>query len=369
MSLFPDSFVQSILETACCIQQISAPTFHEEKRSLFSRDFFQVDGLRDVDLDEVGNVYACVPGERSGAPLVLTAHMDSVFPASFPLTLDRQPARITGPGIGDNALGLSTLLNLPRILRECNLKLPGDVWLVATVCEEGLGNLRGMQAVTERFNDRPVAYISLEGIGFGNVLHRGLGVERYRIHVHTAGGHSWVDYGNPSAVHELISLANKITGLRIPRRPRTTMNVGTIQGGTSINTIAATASLELDLRSENARNLQDLTEKVLQTAGSVARTGVDVEVERIGWRPAGSIPADHSLVSLCEEIIRDLGVNPHLDIASTEANLPLSLGYPSVTLGLTTGDRAHSAQEYINIAPLDKGLSQIIQVLERAWNI
>jgi tripeptide aminopeptidase len=364
----PDGSLQSILDTACLIQQIAAPTFFESKRAEIVRDLFQTQGLADVNIDPTGNVLARWPGKTGERPVVLSAHMDTVFPAGFPLMLDRQPERITGPGIGDNALGLAVLLEIVPLLKAARVSLPGDLWLAATVCEEGLGNLRGIQAVTERFADRPLAYIFLEGMGLGNILHRGLGVERYRVRIRTAGGHSWVDHGCPSAVHELAGLADKLVALQLPRRPRTTLNIGVIEGGTSVNTIAAEAFLELDLRSEGARNLNELAEKTLQTAQSIKKKGVDVEVERIGWRPAGEIPADHALVRLSQQVLNSLGVSSHPDIASTDANLPLSLGYPAVTLGVTTGDRAHTAQEYIYTKPVEKGLKQVVEMVVRVWN-
>nr|HMN60931.1 M20/M25/M40 family metallo-hydrolase [Anaerolinea sp.] len=287
----------------------------------------------------------------------------TVFPENFPLTLEREPERITGPGIGDNSLGVATLLHIPRLLRENGLSLPGDLWLAATTCEEGLGNLKGIEALTTRFGAVPAAYISLEGMGLGNILHRGLGVERFRITAQTAGGHSWVDYGTPSAVHELVALAARLAALKPPRQPRTSLNIGVIQGGTSINTIAAKAWLELDLRSEAPQSLSNLARKVNHTVAEAQKTDLTLSLERIGWRPAGEIPNHHPLVELAIQTLENLGISPHVDIASTEANLPLSLGYPSITIGLTIGDRAHSAQEYILTEPLEKGLIQIIELI------
>jgi acetylornithine deacetylase/succinyl-diaminopimelate desuccinylase-like protein len=361
----PPDFSERVLDLACRIQQTPAPTHDEGERSSLVQEQFKALNLSEVQQDPAGNVLACIPGTNQGRPLVLSAHMDTVFPRNVPLSLDRQPGKIAGPGIGDNSLGLAGLICLPQMLITAGRALPGDIWLAGTVCEEGLGNLRGIQALTERFGSLPLAYVSIEGMGLGNILHRGLGVERYRVTVQTPGGHSWVDYGAPSAIHELALLAEKMVALRPPRQPRTTFNIGTIQGGTSINTIASKAWMELDLRSESSKNLQDLTARIHQIVGSTYRKDVEISMERIGWRPAGDLLANHPLVSLVAVILKNLGITPHLDIASTEANQPLSKGYPALTIGLTTGDHAHSVQEYINTPPLEQGLQQLYGLVTR----
>ena len=249
-----------------------------------------------MEIDSAGNVYARFGGTRQphastrNKPLIVSAHLDTVFPASVDLSIRREPERILAPGIGDNSLGVAGLFGLVWALRERGLSLPGDLWLVANVCEEGLGNLRGMQAVVDRFGPAPLAYIVVEGMALGQVYQRGLGVRRYRLSVQTAGGHSWIDYGQPSAIHELAALSTRITALELPRQPRTTLNVGVISGGSSVNTIAAEAMLELDLRSENAGTLEELVGQVEQIVRSVQKPGVAVQLEIIGQRPIGRTP-------------------------------------------------------------------------------
>jgi tripeptide aminopeptidase len=360
---FSPDFTQHLLEQACQIQQIPAPTFDESRRAAWVADQFRSLALSDIQSDGAGNVLACWPGTAGAQPLVLSAHLDTVFPLDVPLTLDRQPNQIYGPGIGDNSLGVSALLGLGELLQLQSRHYRGDIWLTATTGEEGLGNLRGIQAVVDRFGAMPVAYISLEGLGLGNILHRGLGVERLRVTVRCAGGHSWVDFGQPSAVHHLLVLGSRVAGLRVPRRPRTSLNIGRIEGGTSVNTIASQASMEIDLRSEGVRALERLGTRVRQALSDETQD-VQVEVERIGRRPAGDIPSSHKLVRLAQSILSELGLSSNLDIASTEANIPLSLGYPSITLGLTSGGKAHTRQEYIDTIPFQKGFKQIVLLVE-----
>ena len=372
-----EALIPRLLELAVAIQQIPAPSFHEMERAEFVRARFAAENLQSVQMDSVGNVYARLGragrlGTEACQSLILSAHLDTVFPLSVNLQVKREPDRIQAPGIGDNSLGVAGLFGLVWVLRERNISLPGDLWLVANVCEEGLGNLRGIQAVVEHFESNqpqlPLAYIVLEGMALGQVYQRGLGVRRYRLSVRTAGGHSWVDYGQPSAIHVLAEVANRITNLELPRLPRTSLNVGIISGGTSINTIAAEAMLELDLRSENTRALEDLVTQVEGVITSARKPGVAIELEAIGQRPAGELPQEHQLVRLAQDCLQKVGIEPHLNTGSTDANLPLSLGRPALAIGLTTGGRAHTVHEYINIAPLTKGVEQLVSLVSRAWD-
>jgi len=272
-SMFQD-LTAPLLDLAIAIQQIPAPTFQEAQRAEYVRQRFLAEGLAAVSTDEVGNVCACIPGKGDALPLVVSAHLDTVFPEHTSLEVTCSAERISGPGIGDNSLGLAGLMGLVWALRSKGESLPGDVWLVANVGEEGLGDLCGMRAVVERFQNKPQAYIVLEGMALGQIYDRGLGVRRYRISALTRGGHSWVDYGAPSAVHELVSVANHLAAMKLPRDPRTTMNIGVISGGTSVNTIAAEAHLELDLRSEDLAILDHLALRVQDLVASSSRPGV-----------------------------------------------------------------------------------------------
>jgi acetylornithine deacetylase/succinyl-diaminopimelate desuccinylase-like protein len=205
-------------------------------------------------------------------------------------------------------------------------------------------------------------------MALGHVTHRGLGVRRTRITIRTPGGHSWIDYGQPSAIHELTALSTRLTALDLPPTPRTTLNIGIISGGTSVNTIAAEAMLELDLRSESDEALEALAGQVEQIVQAAKKPGVTVEAEMIGWRPSGELPAEHPLVRLAQDCLRAVGVEPHLKIGSTDANLPLSRGLASITIGLTTGGRAHTVDEFIDLAPLEKGMEQLTRLVSRVWD-
>ena len=205
--------VNRVLELAIAIQQIPAPTFNERKRGAYIQDRFLQEGIAHTAMDEVGNVYGRLTGKTSSQPIVISAHLDTVFPLDTDLHVEHLADRITGPGIGDNAVGVAGLFGLMWELNQRQVVPNSDLWFVANVGEEGLGNLRGMRALVDRFGDQPRAYLVLEGMALGQIYHRGLGVSRYRITVSTSGGHSWVDYGSPSAVQELAQIITRLQAI------------------------------------------------------------------------------------------------------------------------------------------------------------
>ena len=362
-----NAFVNRMVERAIQIQQIPAPTFQEQERAKFVHDLFFTEGLEDLCLDEAGNVFGRWAGQGKGKPLIVSAHLDTVFPIETPLRVTRDSELIHGPGLGDNSLGVAALFGLLWSLQERGIQPRGDIWFVANVCEEGLGDLRGMKAVVDRFGADVRAYLVLEGLALGHVYYRAIGVKRFRVTARTSGGHSWSDYGQPSAVHELAKLVVELASLSLPTYPRTTMNVGRISGGTSVNVIASEASLDLDLRSENQETLTALVSAVERLIEKANRAGVRVEAQVIGQRPAGEIAVSHPLVTLAKECLEELGMDAGLISGSTDANVPLSKGYPAVVLGITTGGSAHTVHEYINTKPIAQGMEQLVNFVKRVW--
>lgn len=359
--------VLRLLDLAQLIQEIPAPSFDEGQRAGFVREQFIQEGLLDVSLDSLGNLYGRLAGTGQHSPLIVSAHLDTVFPRNVMRSSTRESDRILGPGIGDNSLGVASLLGLLWRLRQRSGALPGDIWFVANVCEEGLGDLRGMKAVVDRFGRAVRAYLVLEGTALGYVYHRAVGVQRYRVKVRTAGGHSWSDYGQPSAIHEAAELVTRLTSLPLPVAPRTTLNVGLMSGGTGVNVLAAEASFELDVRSEKIETLVALVKRVESTIGLARRDGVAVEAEEIGRRPAGEIPVDHPVVQLAGNCLSELGLTPSFTSGSTDANIPLSLGYPALVLGITTGGGAHTLSEYIDLPPVEVGMEQLVRFVQQVF--
>lgn len=366
-----NDLVNRVIELAIQVQQIPAPTFEEGQRAEFVSMLFEREGLENVSIDEVGNVYGRFKAGKSRSgnakPLVISAHLDTVFPAGTNLEVKQEDGKIYGPGLGDNSLGVAALFGVLWLLKERGIQIPGDIWFVANVGEEGLGNLRGMRAVVERFGRDVQAYLILEGLALGHVYHRAVGVKRYRITARTGGGHSWSDYGKPSAIHELAKLVVQLVSLQLPGHPRTTMNVGKISGGTSVNVIASEASLDLDLRSEGQEFLMELVSVVDRLIHNANRDDVRMEAQVIGERPAGEISPNHPLVKLAEECLRIQGLASILTAGSTDANVPLSMGFPAIVLGVSTGGSAHTIHEFIHTEPLSMGLEQLVRFVKGVW--
>ncbi len=359
-----DEFVDAII----AIQQIPAPTFAEATRADYIESRMQALGLVDVQQDELFNVYGRIPGKnpKNTTPLIISAHSDTVFPVDTDLTISRQGKRIYGPGIGDNSSGVAGLLFLAEAIIKARLFSQADIWFVSNVCEEGMGDLRGMRAVVERFGEQ-ARYIVLEGGLYGQISHQAIGVRRFRVDVTTPGGHSWGDFGQPSAVHEIAELITQLTQISVPSRPRTTFNIGVVEGGTSVNTIAQTAHFLLDLRSESATELENLVEQVtavIEIAQTEARyAGRDVKylLTQVGHRPAGAIPRSDPLIRWAEAALNYVGVQ-HIGyiISSTDTNIPLSKRYSAVCVGLTVSGNAHRLDEFIEPSNLSKGLQQLL---------
>ena len=366
------SIIARVLDMAVQIQQVPAPTFMEAQRAAFIEKNFDRVGMEDVSVDETGNIYGRIRGQGNKPAIVVSAHLDTVFHRSTKLTIDKTAEIISGPGIGDNSIGLAGLFGLYWAFTEGHTgvhvapPLECDVWLVANVGEEGLGDLRGMKAVVDHFGKDALAYIVLEGMSIGQIYHRGLGVRRYRISVNTSGGHSWIDYGKPSAIHVLADLVVNINKTKLPNKHRSSINVGVISGGTSVNTIAPYACCELDLRSENSQHLNALIQQIealVAQADQITGKAVRVGCEVIGIRPYGEIPVDHPLVKLARKCYAQNGIVTQLSIGSTDANEPLSRDLPAICVGLTSGGCAHTVEEYIHTQPLVHGLDALVHLI------
>jgi len=352
------------------VQQIAAPTDDEGKRAAWVQAYFERIGLLDISIDEVANVYGRVAGVADAPALLVSAHTDTVFPLETDLTvrIDEATGRVYGPGIGDNSTGVASLLALGETLQKLPPP-PTDIWLVANSGEEGLGDLRGMRAAIDQLAAKVGACIVLEGMGLKRVVHRGLGSRRFRITAKAPGGHSWSDFGTASAIHVLTRLAAELTLLQPPKQPRTTFNIGRIAGGTSVNTIAQEASLELDLRSEGQDVLQKIVKETLDIvqryqSSAWRNQGVSIEVDTIGDRPSGEIEHDHPLVEAAFRSLMASGVTPnyHLRISSTDANIPLSRDIPAVCIGVTEGGSAHRVEEWMNPKLLPVGMRHLLML-------
>ena len=356
---------RTVIDEAITIQQIPAPTFAEHERSDYTARRFEHMGLTNVHSDLLGNVTGWTPdaqGRIEGPALMVSAHLDTVFPAETTLTIRRTRNRIYGPGIGDNSLGLAGLLGLAEHVQKRFPPLPHPIVWAATVGEEGLGDLRGMRQAIMELGDDIGAAIILEGIGLGKVYTAGLGVRRLKITAKGPGGHSWLHPDRPSAIHHILRLgAALVEGVTLTKDPRTTLNVGLMEGGTSINTRAAQASIAIDMRATTPDALAKLEEQVRHLLEVMRpKRGMEVNVEVVGDRPSANLSDQHPMVAAAQAVLEHVGyATTQPEIGSTDANIPLAAGIPSVCIGITIGGDAHTINEYIVTEPVEAGMRQL----------
>ena len=345
------------LEQQRSICEIPAPPFKEANRALEFQRRLRDLGLTTVRIDEVGNVIAVREGRGSGPRVVLAAHLDTVFPEGTDVTTSRSGTRLSGPGIADDCRGLAVLLAVARALNESAVTTDGAIILVGTVGEEGEGNLRGVRHLFEQQSAGAIDFfISVDGAGYGTT-NGATGSHRYRITMTGPGGHSYGAFGMPNPIHALGRVITKIAEFSVPSQPKTTFNVGVITGGTSVNSIAFSAALDVDLRSESQVELDRLDgmlksslaaavneEKARWPQSTVPLTAA---MEQIGKRPAGLTPAGSRIVRTALAAAGAVGAQSQLSTSSTDANIPISLGIPAIAIdGGGDGRGAHSLDEW-----------------------
>ncbi|WP_096435045.1 M20/M25/M40 family metallo-hydrolase [Alteribacter populi] len=336
---------------------IPAPTFHEAERGAEFANRLRALGLHDVTTDANGNVFGVRKGTRKGPNLVICAHLDTVFPEGTDTVAKRKDGKVYAPGIADDGRGLAVVLTLIESLHLSSLKTKGNLIFGATVGEEGLGDLYGVKGLFEERSDID-GFISIEPGSPARIIYAGTGSLRYRVTFSGTGGHSFGDFGTPSAVHALGRAVQEISNLEIPYEPKTTFNVGEISGGTSVNTIAAEATMVIDLRSTEPEALKKLESKVLTIIEQAAekenerwgKSVIQVEAMLVGNRPAGSQHTEDSIVQTAVAATKSIGFEPLLSPPiSTDSNVPISLGVPALTLGGGGSfGGAHTLNEYFD---------------------
>ncbi len=355
------------------ICEIPAPPFKEEARAReIARRFGEI-GLARVRSDEEGNVIAERPGLSSEPRIVISAHLDTVFPEGTNVCVRRDGARFHAPGISDNACGIVSLIALARALEAGGVKTEATVYFVATVGEEGEGNLRGVRHLFTRGELRSGvdAFISLDGPGLERITQRALGSRRYRVTVIGPGGHSWGDFGIVNPVHALGRAIARFASYPAPLAPRTSYNVGIIEGGSSVNAIPERASMLVDMRSvssDEIGKLEAYLRRVVEVAAreensqrSMSGTSLTCEFEQVGDRPSGETPVNSSLVHAAIECSRALGIEPRLDCSSTDSNIPISLGIPAITLGVGgISSNCHSLTEWYEPTGRELGIKRLL---------
>jgi acetylornithine deacetylase/succinyl-diaminopimelate desuccinylase-like protein len=366
-----------IVREQVTVSEIAAPTGEENERAEWVARRFESLRLVDVRMDGAGNVIGRRPGRTDAPPVVVCAHLDTVFPRQTRVNVTRLGNRLAGPGIGDNGRGVAAMLAIATALDGETLRTERPVDFIGTTGEEGTGDLRGAKHLFARERPDAVAAIILDGAGDERIVHRALASRRYRLTYHGPGGHSWTAFGVPNAVHAAAVTTARLARLDLPTTPRTTVSVGRIGGGISVNSIPDRAWLEVDVRSSSSAMIARLDRDVRDAAASGAAeenarrapgaAPLTFAVEVIGERPGGETPVDHPLVLATMEATRLVGRTPELAIASTDANIPISLGIPAVAIGAGgRGGDAHTPAEWFENTEGTLGLSRALGVVVSA---
>jgi tripeptide aminopeptidase len=356
--------------------RVAAPPFGEAARGVWLADRFHELGLNDVHVDEVGNVFGVRPGYGS-LFVSLSAHIDTVFPAATPLSIRQQGSRLYGPGVSDNGAGIAAMLAVASALKSTRISHALPFVFIGNVGEEGEGDLRGMRHVfaTPRWRDAIAYSVVVDGAGADTVVAEALGSRRFEVIVRGPGGHSWSDFGAPNPIIVLSRAVEVFSRTQVPASPKTTFNVGVIRGGTSVNSIPESASMRVDLRSTSMSEIDRLERALLVALDhavasenqAAAQQGarrpqvVQSEVVEIGNRPAGELAPNARLLKVIRAVDAQLGNTAQVQRASTDANIPLSLGREAIAIGGGgSGGGAHTLQEWFDCNGRELGLRRIL---------
>ncbi len=357
-----EELVEDTIAATIRICEVEAPPFLEGPRAELVADMMRQTGLSDVHVDEGPSAVGFLPAAsgRKGDALLLAAHIDTVFPAGTDVRVKREGGYLIAPGVSDNSASVAGMLTVARVLLEAGIALPREVILAGNAGEEGLGDLRGMKILMNTYKDRVAASLPVDG-AIGSVTHAGVGSRRFKVTAHSPGGHSYGAFGVPSAIHGLGRMIAGIADVKVPSKPKTTYTVGVIGGGTSVNTIAPEAWMLVDMRSESAEELAKLEAEVRRLIDEGARRGdVTYDIEVVGDRPAGGIQLTAELPQMVMAVHRALGIKSHPEASSTDANVPLSMGIPAVTIGVKQGRDAHLPTDRVEIASFVPGMKNVL---------
>ena len=373
---------KTIMDWQVDLVAIPAPPFGEAARSVWLESRFAEAGLENVRKDALGNVFGSIPSRQihpdsTGPVVILSAHLDTVFPAETPLNPAVDGDRLQAPGACDNGAGVVGMLAIARALVHANIELPAPIILVGNVGEEGEGDLRGVRHLYNQgaLAGRIAAHIVLDGAGADTAVTQGLGSRRFRVTVSGPGGHSFTDAGTPNPITALASALSTLSQTPLPEEPRTTFNIGTVSGGTSVNSIPESVNASIDFRSTSAEQLlrlevalhravEDAVEfanKSVKSAAIRSRGILSFSIAKIGYRPAAHLPADAPLLDALRAVDRHLGLHTDLRLGSTDANIPLSLGVQSLSMGAGgSGGGAHTVAEWYSAKDREVGLRRVL---------
>jgi tripeptide aminopeptidase len=356
------------------LTEIPAPSFEEEKRAAAVKELFAGEGLA-IHTDKIGNIIGELRGSNEREVVLIAAHLDTVFPAGTPVEVRREGDRMVAPGISDNGTGLAALVAVARAMHAAKITPQRTILFAANVGEEGEGNLRGMRALIDAYHTKLRAVIVLDGSGTDHVTTKALASKRLEAVITGTGGHSWSDFGMPNPINALVRGSVRFINTKVPASPRTTFNLGQVEGGTSVNSIPFEAKLKVDLRSESEDEITRLESAFrecmaagvrdeLENARDRSKGKLEWKVNVIGSRPGGELAADSPLLAALRAADDLTGNQSRVERSSTDANIPLSMGIDAISIGAGgNGGGAHSLQEWYEPAGRENGLKRVLLTL------
>jgi acetylornithine deacetylase/succinyl-diaminopimelate desuccinylase-like protein len=359
---FIDSDYDRFVRELIALTEIPAPPFKEERRARAFMQMLREHGLADVERDEEGNVMGVRRGTGGSGILAVVAHLDTVFPDGTDVTVKRDGNLLRAPGIGDDTRGLALMLAVIRAIDAATFQTSGDVLFVGGAGEEGEGDLRGVKFLLRKgkYKDRITSFVAIDGGEQGNITRGGVGSRRYRVSFKGPGGHSYGAFGLVNPAFAMGNGIARFSRIRVPSTPKTTFNVGVVSGGTSVNSIPAEVQMDVDMRSESCaelKKLDDAFHRIVREAvdeenrtRSTREGRVAATAKPIGDRPCGETPLDSPIVQTTTAVVKAFGLTPTYAVSSTDANIPMSMGIPAVTIGRGPGGRAHSPDEWTDVS-------------------
>lgn len=369
-----DRFVKELVQ----LTEIPAPPFGEEARASTYMAMLRDAGLTNVEMDQIGNVMGLRRGTGEAPLLAVAAHLDTVFPEGTEVEVRREGNRLRAPGIGDDTAGLATLLAVARVLNETDLETESDLLFIGNVGEEGAGDLRGVKHLFRdgKYKDQIGGFISVESGGQSTITTGALGSLRYRVTFKGPGGHSYGAFGLVSPAYAMGNAIRKVSAISVPETPKTTFNIGIVEGGTSVNSIPFETSMVVDMRSESRDELEKLVEIFLDlvheaveeenVTRSISEGQIELEMTLVGDRPSGQTSESANIVKFAVAAFEAFGLRPTFRISSTDSNVPISLGIPAITIGRGgLSGRSHSLDEWVDIErePTVRGIQVVLTTI------
>ena len=360
-----ESTGEMLLGNLVMVGEIPAPTFHEEERIRFLHDRFVEIGLSDISTDEAGNAFGILAGTEGKRNILVVAHTDTEFAATVDHTVRLLPGEVSGAGVANNSLGVAALATLPLILEQAGIELESNLVLMGSAHSLGRGNLAGLRFFVDNTRLDISSAICVEGVELGRLSYYSTGMIRGEIVCTVPDEYDWSRFGVGGAIYTLNEVIDGIAQIPFPQRPRTTVNIGYIHGGTSYTTLAKQASLRFEIRSESADMVEAIHGKVSEIVAEVSsRSGARLSYDVVARRMPVGLPFSHPLPTLASEIMKAIGVKTRIQPSSSELSILLSAGIPSITIGLTHADHLDEPDEKVMIPPIYRGIAQLLGILQ-----